>query len=254
MKKIYVATIVAILAALAIPNATMAEDTPTIARMWKIVPKDGQWNEMKEAMKAHIEFRVANGDPWAWNVYSVIGGEIDGAQLVRSANHTFAEIGAYADSEFAAKAGEHWNTNVHPHVASYVASMSRYHPDISQWPEGALFKYYRVFTYHLKPGKLLEFKAAVKAITDILIEADWDNTWAFTEQLTGDVPAVSLVIPEDSWSGFAGPDRTAREIVAAARGEDVSNAMWDAFSQHVESIESTVYQRDEEMSTTAAGE
>lgn len=253
MRKITVAVVAALLAVISIP-VTAAEDTPTIARMWKIVPKDGMWSQMEEAMGAHIQFRVDNGDPWNWNVYSVVGGEIDGARYVRSANHTWAEIEAYAESDFVAKAMEHWNANVHPYVDSYVTSIANYHADISQWPEGAVFKYYRVFTYRLAPGKLLEFKAAVKAITDVLIEADWDETWAFTEHLTGDLPAVSLIIPEDGWGGFVGPDKSAREVVAAAKGEDVAKAMWDAFSQHVESIESTVYLRDGEMSTTAAAD
>jgi hypothetical protein len=254
MRKIYIAAIAAVFAALVIPASAIAEDTPTIARMWKVVPKDGKWTEMQDAMKAHMEFRVANGDPWGWNVYSVVGGKIEGARFVRSANHTWADVQAYSDSEFVTKAMEHWNANVHPFVDSYVASIANYHPDISQWPEGALYKYYRVFTYRLAPGKLPEFKAAVKAITDVLIAADWDNTWAFTEHLTGDLPAVSLVIPEDGWGGFVGPDKSAREVVAAAKGEDVAKAMWDAFTQHVESIESTVYLRDEEMSTKAAGD
>ncbi len=250
MRKTMVAAIATLLAVIAMP-ATAAEDTPTIARMWKVVPKDGMWVQMEEAMRAHIRFRVDNGDPWSWNVYRVVGGEIDGARYVRSANHTWADVQAYADSEFVAKALDHWNATVHPFVDSYVTSIANYHPDISQWPEGALFKYYRVFTYHLEPGTLVEFKAAVKAITDVLIEAEWDNTWAFTEHLTGDLPAVSLVIPEDGWAGFVGPDKSAREVVAAVKGEDAAKAMWDAFMEHVESVESIVYLRDAEMSTTA---
>ena len=230
-----------------------AADTPTIARMWKVTPKPGMEQDLEDAIKAHSAYRMDNKDSWTWNVYQTLSGDMDGSCFIRSANHTWADIGAYSDSEFVENARNHWNANVDQYVQTYHGSMAEYLPEISNWPEGAVYEYYWVYTYHIQPGRTQAWEAAAKAIVDVLKEQGWDDTWAFTRHLTGDAAATSLVLPENDWGGFAGPENDAYQTVVAAKGEATANAMWAAYFADVNSVESVIYYRHEDLGVMAAG-
>ncbi len=252
MRKILLTACAAVLGVMSV-GASFAEDAPTLAKMWRITPEPGMSDALKSALKAHAEFRTENGDPWSWNMYQLVTGEMDGSWYIRSFPHTWADMDAYRDSDFTEKALTHWNATVRQFVASYGASISRYVPEISNWPEGATYAYYWVYTYHIRPGRTQAFKSAAQAITDVLKAEKWNDTWAFTEGLTGDSQTFSLVLGEDGYAGFAAPDSNAYQTVAAAKGEDAAKALWAAFSDNVKRIESQIYERHADMSVAAAG-
>ena len=252
MRKVYLAACAAILG-LMTAGASLADDAPTLAKMWKITPKPGMSDALKSALKVHAAFRTENGDPWSWNMYQLVTGEMDGSWYIRSFPHTWADMDAYRDSDFTKKALTHWNATVDQFVADYGSSISRYVPELSNWPEAATYTYYWVYTYHIRPGRTQAFKAAAQAITDVLKEAKYNDIWAFTEGLTGDSQTFSLVLGEDNYAGFAGPGSTAYQAVAAAKGEDAAKAMWAAFAENCKRIESQIYRREADMSVVATG-
>ena len=252
MRKIYLAAWVAIVGLL-ITGPSFADDPPTLAKMWKITPKPGMSDALKSALKVHAGFRTENGDPWNWNMYQLVTGEMDGSWCIRSPGHTWAEMDSYQDDDFSEKALTHWNATVSQFVAGYEASISRLVPEISNWPEGATYTYYWVFTYHVRPGKNEAFKAAAQAITDVLKAEEWDEIWAFTEGMTGDSKTFSLVRGEDGYAGFAGPGTTAFDAVAAAKGQEAATAMWTAFTDTFKRVESQIYRREADMSVVAGG-
>jgi hypothetical protein len=234
-------------------NGVQAADDPNIARMWVITPKAGMDQQLEDAMKAHNKWRVDNGDPWRWDTFHKSTGDDLDSWTLRSFGHTYADLDAYGDSDFGKQAYENWLANVDPYVDAVAGHLAELAPDLSNWPEDAgEFEWFWVYTYKLKPGSQGDFTDAAKAIVDALKEAEWGELFAFTWQLDGDVPAVSLVLPENNWAGFAGPEKSAREIVAEALGEDKMNAMWDAYNENVESAHSTVYHRHEDMSYKGA--
>ncbi|MGB5209129.1 MAG: hypothetical protein WBN31_02550 [Gammaproteobacteria bacterium] len=238
------------------PMAAFSADEPesNLARMWVVKPKPGMDQELEDAMKAHNAWRVENKDPWGWNTYHQVTGDSLDLWFIRSGGHSYADLDAYGDSEFSKNAYAHWLETVDPYVASYQGHLAEFAPDVSNWPADAgPYKWYWVYTYQLKPGTGRPFTAALKAITDALKAAGWDQVYAFNWQLNGEVPAMSLAIPEKDWGGFAGPENGAYDTVAKAVGKDEADAMWAAMFEHVKRVTSTVYHRHEDMSYEGAG-
>jgi hypothetical protein len=46
----------------------------TISQMWEFMPKPGSGPAFEEAIKAHVEYRKSQGDPWTWDVYHQVVG------------------------------------------------------------------------------------------------------------------------------------------------------------------------------------
>lgn len=234
-------------------GAVQAADDPNIARMWVVTPKAGMDQQLEDAMKAHNQWRVDNNDPWPWSTYHQVTGSDLGDWLIRSCCHSWADMEAYGNSDFSTAAYEHWMANVEPYVAETAGHMSEAMPEISNWPEDAgPYEWVWAYTYKVKPGKANDFIAAAKAIVDELKKAGWGEPFGFVRQLDGEIPRITLVIGEDSWSGFAGPEKSAREVVAEALGQAKADDMWDAYLEHVKSVYSTVYHRHEDMSFQGA--
>ena len=236
--------------------ATAQEEEGKLARMWVVVPKDGMGDQLEEAMKAHNAWRAENGDPWSWNTYHrVSGGDLD-HWFIRSPGHTYAELDAYRDSEFSQRAFEHWSANVDQYVADYRTHLAEYAPELShEQPDEGPYEYFWVYTYHIKAGMGRQFYAAAEAITGALKDAAWPETWWFTWQLDGErMPAMSLVIPNANWAGFADPEQSAFEAVSAAKGESTAAEMWADLFSTVESVSSTVYHRHADLSFAAGGD
>jgi len=237
------------------PLAAFSADDPNLARMWVVTPKPGMDDKLEEAMKAHNAWRVEHKDPWSWNTYHTVTGDGLGAWYIRSSGHSYADLDAYGGSEFSKKAWKHWMETVDPHVATYAGHLAELAPEISNWPEGSgPYEWYWVYTYHLKPGGGRPYFAAVKAITDALRAAGWDEVWSFVWQRDGDVPAMSLVIPEKNWAGFAGPEEGAYDTLSKALGKDQADAMWGAMYAQIKSATSTIYHRHADMSYEGAAQ
>jgi len=239
------------------PLAAFSADEPesNLARMWVVKPKPGMDQQLEDAMKAHNAWRVKNKDPWGWNTYHQVTGDNLDMWFIRSPGHSYADFDTYGDSEFSEKAYAHWLETVEPYVASYQGHLAEFAPEISNWPaDGGPYEWYWVYTYQIKPGAGRQFFAAAKAITDALKAAAWDEVYAFTWQLDGEVPAISLVIPEKDWGGFAGPETGAYDTISASMGKDKADAMWAAMFEHVKHVSSTVYHRHADMSYEAASD
>ncbi len=237
------------------PLAGFSADEPNLARMWVVTPKPGMDTELEQAMKKHNAWRIENKDPWSWNTYHTVTGDGLDAWYIRSPGHSYADMDAYGDSDFSKKAYEHWMENVDKYVETYRGHLAEFAPEISHWPEDAgPYDWFWVYTYHLKPGGGRPYFAAVKAVTDALREAGWEEVWSFIWQLDGDVPAMSLVIPEKNWAGFAGPETGAYETISQAMGKDKADAMWAEMFKHVKSATSTIYHRHADMSFEGASQ
>lgn len=255
MKRIL--TLLALAALLVAPWSGHAQDSEeaNLARMWVVKPKPDMNQQLEEAMKAHNAWREENKDPWSWNTYHTSTGSDLDLWFIRSPGHSYADFDAYGDSEFTKQAYEHWMANVDQYVAEYHGHIAEFAPEISQWPADAgPFEWYWVYNYKITPGHDRQFFAAAKAIIDALKAAGWTENLAFVWQLTGEVPAMSLVIPEEDWGGFAGPEKGAFDTVAESLGEDQAKAMWAEYFSHVRSVDSVVYHRHEDMSFKGAAQ
>ena len=46
-----------------------------LGRIWTFTPKMGQGPAFEGALRNHMEFRKAQGDPWDWEIWQVVVGE-----------------------------------------------------------------------------------------------------------------------------------------------------------------------------------
>jgi len=251
----FLAVVAAICVLLAPAVVHAQESEGNLARMWVVIPKDGMDDQLEAAIKQHTAWRQENGDPWSWNTYRRASGGDLNHWFIRSPGHTYADLDAYRDSEFSKKASEHWGKYVHEYVADYRTHLAEFAPEISHTrADQPPSEYFWVYTYHIKAGQGRRFYAAAESITNELKAANWPTTWWFTWQLDGErTPAMSLVIPAPNWAGFAEPEQSAFDAVAAEKGEAAAQAMWDAMYDTVESVSSTVYRRHADLSFAAGG-
>lgn len=223
------------------------EETGTIARTWAMTPKADSVGAFNDALKAHAAWRRENNDPWTWGFWRAASGNMDGTVIIRSANHTYADIDAYSQGEFQDKATAHWRENVAPHVANAWSGLSSLDKDMVDWPEGD-YKVVRVTRFHLKPGHGTAFRGAVQKVRAKMKEAGRQSTHAWAWSLTGDdIPTVSLIIARNNWAGLDTPEKSVRATLAEMVGELDADAMMDDAMQHVENISADVYVRADEF-------
>lgn len=246
------AGLVALLAVGLMSAAVAHEQGAHLARMWEIMPKADSREAFSKAFKEHMAWRKDNKDPWGWSVFSATTGKGVNSTFVRSTGHHWEDFDAYRDSEFSKKAGEHWNANVHPHVAKYDSSIDKSDSELFYWPEGN-YRYFFVTTFYLKPGHGGAARQAVVAVTDELNAAGRKSPHVWLWDTTGKhLPAFSVVTAREDWAGFDWPEKSVRDTMVERVGEEKAQAMFDDFFEHVKSQESQIYAKDMELSFEAA--
>ncbi len=253
LAKIFASMLALALLGLSAP-ALAHEDGGHLSRMWEITPKADARDAFNEGFKKHMEWRKENNDPWGWSVYYASSGKGVNSVFVRSSGHHWPDFDAYRDSEFSKQAGEHWNANVHPHVARYDSSIDKSDSELFYWPEdGGDYRYFWVTTFYLKPGHGGAARKAVKAVHDELKAAGRNAPHVWLWDQTGKhLPAFSVVAARADWAGFDWPEKSVRETMVERVGEKKAEAMFMDFFQHVKGQESQIYARDADLSYDAA--
>jgi hypothetical protein len=230
-------------------TASEQEAAPAnIHRVWAVTPKLEAVDEFMAAVKAHLQWRLDNQDPWQWQLYVARSGEVDGTVFLRSDGRTRADLDAYPDLEFSKKADKHWKETVHPLVASYSTQMSRSDLELSHWPEEE-FKIYLVTRFHLKPGHGAAFRAVVVGINAKMKEAGRIHPHGWNWAMTGEhLPTSSLVLGRKDWKGFDTPEESALDVLTDSLGPAQAVAMIDALYSHVERISQDFYFRIHDFS------
>ncbi len=141
----------------------------TYARRDAVTPKDGMVAQFEAALKAHVQWRNENNDPWTWGVSTVEVGEALGQFGIRSGGHSWADFDAY-DAGFGPEGLVHWNATVAPLVESISSRITTANPAISnQPPAGRATAFVNIQTFQLRPGRELQFNEAVAAARTQLI-------------------------------------------------------------------------------------
>ncbi len=214
---------VAIVAVMLTGIPARAQDQ-TFARSYAVTPKDGMVSQFEAALKAHVEWRSENNDPWTWGVSAVEVGENLGEYRIRSGGHSWADFDAY-DAGFGPEGLLHWNATVAPLVESVSSTISAANPALSNLPpDGADFTlaFVNVVTFQLRPGREVQFTQAITSATEILREHDFGgySLWTSPVMGGGPGPVMSLVSLHSSWADMAEPDPSFESIMVQALGQD----------------------------------
>jgi hypothetical protein len=178
--------------------------------------------QFESALKAHVEWRAENGDPWSWGISTVEVGENVGDYSIRSAGHSWADFDTY-DAGFAPGALVHWNATVAPLVESVGSTISTGQPSLAILPpDGTTLAFVSVTTFHLRPGREAQFTQAIEQATTILRENNFGGYAIWTVPVLGGGagPRMSLVALHTSWADMAEPDPSFEAIMVEALGQD----------------------------------
>jgi len=204
--------------------------------MWEFTPKMGQVGAFQEAVRSHMEYREALGDPWDWWIYEVVVGEDVGKFIAASWNHTWADFDAYETWEGGMAAGSHFQANVLPLVEEMTTSISQDVPEIDKRPEdpNTQFNLIMVQTFHLKPGSQQAFNQAVGKFHEATVEADMPFYYASNFLVAGGKgPSFTIAGLGENWADFADPDPNVEQVMIEKYGEDEAMEIFGEFSNAV---------------------
>ena len=218
-RSIFPTAVAAFVAALLVTPAHAQE---TVARNYSMTPTDGMAAQFEAALKAHIQWRTENGDPWTWGVSTLETGEGLGEASVRSGGHSWAEFDTY-DAGFGPKGLQHFQATVAPLLQSISSTIGTTNEAISNRPPtGRPLGFVTITTFHIRPDRQAQFSEAVASGTSILKEQGFPGFWVWTAPVSGGGmgPQMSLVALHTDWADMQEPNPSFEMILAQAMGED----------------------------------
>lgn len=233
------------------PGAVAQEAEPgPIAFHYVLTPKAGHEDAFLTAMQAHMQWRRENGETWQWACYEVAAGMEAQEVNFRSGGHRWADRDAYESSAFGQRAAEQFRSTVAPHLASSRMFVDQDDADISAWPtDGVNRPLIRLVQMRLEPGKRAAWLEAVTAIHAALQKNGFPRGYAFSWTVAGGPdPMVTLALPGAGWADFAEPDPNVYEVVVHELGEARAQELFAAYADAIESSESLIVRRNDEMS------
>ncbi len=198
---------------------------------YEITPKAGSVAGFEAALKAHMEFREANGDPWDWTFYQVMVGDKLGTYIARSGGHSWADFDEYFNTDFNEVAGPHWDATVQPLVESARNAIDQRNQGLSNVPEaGDEYSLFNVSTFYLKPDMQESFTEVLGEFHRVITEADLPFYYVMSMPAAGgDGPSMSIVGFAKSWSEFS-EDPAVNQALLDEFGEEGTQELSRKFS------------------------
>ncbi len=212
-----------------------------VSEMWQITPKAGMEAGFQEAFKAHMEFRVAQGEPWVWQTWEVVVGEDVGDFLVVSWDHAWADFDAYENSDFPGIAGPHWGATVAPLVEDASNGIFQSDTTIQKLPTDPEYQVslVQVMSFDLVPGKYMAFNQAMAQLNVAMMEMPFYYT-SSAPVVGGDGSDFTLAFLGENWADFTEEDPNFMEVMAEVYGEEEAMAIWNTLDECIDSATSSM--------------
>lgn len=225
-----------------------------VARIYEFSPAPGKGPAFEKALKAHAAWREKAGDPWTWHVYQVVNGEHLGEFIVRSGDHTWADLDAY-EAGFGPKGSERFQADVAPLLASEssrIAVDDTAHQILPDTPDG--YALISLVFYHLKADKTQAFDAIVDQVHKALVKSGWPGHYAWFYVVNGaEGPVRGLAIFHKDWASFKNPDPSLSQVLKNFYGSNVQEHMSRTWGENFWSTESMVLRYRPDMSVVHEG-
>lgn len=247
MRNIKVILILLLAFSLGLTSSALAQAN-NLAKMYHVKVKAGHGPQFEAALKTHVEWRKAEGDPWTWDVYQVANGQNLGDFYIRSGEHTWADLDSYA--EFLAKGAEEWERNVASHIESISSTITAVDTTNFNWhPNPTEVKLISIITHHLKPGKQRAYAQAVNKYHTTIMDNNRKGYYAFDWNVNGGAgPTVSIALPYTSWADMQGPEESLQAFMSRILGAEEAMKLSDEFNSTIMSAESMVLQSRPDLS------
>lgn len=213
-----------------------AEKAPDVAQAWYFKVQPQMFLQFEAALKDHIAWHEKAEGVWGWNVFQVVTGPDYGTYIIRSQNVHWEDFDA--NEKFFRKQVMVFRLKVMPLVEAIDCRIVQVDGENSRWPEEeGKANLIEVYQYYVKPSMLNQFNEARVEFHKAIVEADWDVNYAWSFVRSGGVvPAVSLIVPHENWAGFAEPERSFKEVMTEAFGEEKANDLVAKFRGSVAKI------------------
>ena len=226
--------------ALLMPTSSEAQD---VSRLWAFTPKSGAGPAVAQAIRAHVEYRDALGDPWDWYIYEVEVGEETGKFYAASWNHSWADFDAYDAWENGPAASAHFQATVAPLLDKISNEIMRANHEMEKLPSDPNYvpNLISVTDFYLVPGRQGSFNDAIMKIHEAIVAAGlpWYYTSDFREA-GGAGPLFSIAGMGQSWADFADPETPMEQMMIQHYGEEEAMEIFTAFGEGVRRWESFI--------------
>ncbi len=221
-----------------------------ITMMYTMTAKAGSEAGFEAALKSHMEFREANGDPWDWRFYQVVVGEKVGTYMARSGDHSWADFDTYIGSDFANVVDPHWGATIQPMLESSSNVVEQGNEALSRAPENTdAYTLYNVTVFYLKPDQQEAFMESVGEFRDVIIDADLPFYWVVNAPVAGaDGPSMAIVGFAENWAALA-EDPAMTAAMVDALGEDGLTELYEKFNGSYHYTESYIVQYRPDLSS-----
>lgn len=203
-----------------------------LTMVWEFTPRSDAMATFEAALKAHMEFRQAQGDPWSWGIGQVVVGEKVGTYYALSGDHSWADFDAYNNSAFTQTADAHWAATVQPLLETATNWISMDLPDLSRPPSQPMAPtLYEVTAFYLNPGGEMAFNEGVGKVLQAVSDADAPMYWGTSTPRVGTPgPMMFITGMSEDWAGLADPDPNMEQILTEAYGEEGAMEIFRQFA------------------------
>src|SRR5512136_2223605 len=199
--------------------SALAQEKPgTVAMVGTLTAKDGAYQKLEEALKAHYQWHRNQKDEYSWFVWEVANGEHIGRFVIGTFGHHWKDLDARTAFDKADDAD--FFANVMPSVSSisfalYTVIPEASRPTDSKVPSTML----QITHYFVKPAGIPEFNDALKEIKAALDKANYPahSNW-YRLVSGGKGPDYVLVTARSSFADFEPPDKGLEAVLTEAYG------------------------------------
>ena len=221
-----------------LPHGAQSQD---LTLVWGFTAKAGSEAGFEAALKSHMEFRKANGDPWDWSFYQTMVGKNVGSYMARSSGHSWTDFDAYYGSEFGEVANLHWGATVQPLVEESWNLVDQSDNDLSRLPESMdPYTLFNVTVFHLKPDQQMAFGEAIGKYKQVIMDNNFPFYWVVNFPAAGaDGPTMALVMFAETWAEMA-EDPAVEAALVEELGEEGAMELFEQFSGAFHSFENYI--------------
>jgi len=200
------------------PAQAQETETEGVATVVLITAKDGHDEALIKGITDYHHW-VANFDghmKYTW--YEILTGPDTGKYIARSGNHNWADFDA--EYEWQEEAGEVFERNVAPHIASAERTMTEEMDEFSHWPESFEgYTHFQVEDWYIRNGQYGKFRRGLKKVVDTLKAGNFPNYWGFfSVESGGHGNQISLVTANRGWSDFTDTEPSFFDLMSEALG------------------------------------
>lgn len=230
-------------------------NSPSLFEVITEVVKPGMTAKFEHGVKDVDAYAQSHGDTTGTSAFEVIDGPQDGNIIILVPFH-------WADRDhpgaYSAGLDQVAVKEVEPYLSSAQGGITEILPNLGTAapantpPE----KYYELIQLEIKPGKMDDFLAAVRQISDAERKVNPQSSPVsfFAEVSGGDANQITVSIGHPDFADFGRPGKSILQVLREAYGEDSASTVWRALNDSIASEHNTIIQYRPDLSFTPSGQ